>query len=45
MWKLVGALSIVLAVAALAAVSSAPAKGGGARVIKQGSCSGSANWN
>jgi hypothetical protein len=34
----------VLAVAALAAVSSAPAKGGGARVIKQGSCSGSANW-
>jgi hypothetical protein len=44
MWKLMGVASIVLAVAALAAVSSAPAKGGGARVIKQGSCSGSANW-
>jgi hypothetical protein len=44
MWKLVGVLTIVLAVAALAAVSSAPAKGGGARVIKQGSCSGSSNW-
>jgi hypothetical protein len=34
----------VLAVAALGAFSSAPAKGGGAQVIKQGSCSGSANW-
>jgi hypothetical protein len=44
MWKLVGVVSIVLAVAALAAVSSAPAKGVGAQVIKQGSCSGSANW-
>jgi len=44
MWKLVGVVSIVLAVAALAAVSSAPAKGGGAEVIKRGSCSGSANW-
>jgi hypothetical protein len=44
MWKLVGVVSILLAVAALAAVSSAPAEGGGARVIKQGSCSGSANW-
>jgi hypothetical protein len=44
MWKLVGTMSIVLAVAALAAVSSAPAKGGGAQVIKHGSCSGSATW-
>lgn len=44
MWKLVGVVSIVLAVAALAAASSAPAKGGGAEVIKQGSCSGSAHW-
>jgi hypothetical protein len=44
MWKLVGVLSVVLAVAALAAASSAPAKGGGAQVIKQGSCSGSATW-
>jgi hypothetical protein len=31
MRKLVGVVSIVLAAAALAAVSSAPAKGGGAR--------------
>jgi hypothetical protein len=44
MWKLVGVVSIVLAVAALTAVSTAPAKGGGAQVTKQGSCSGSANW-
>jgi len=44
MWRLVGVMSIVLAVAALSAVSSAPAKGGGAEVIKRGSCSGSANW-
>ena len=44
MWKLVGVLSVVLAVAALAAASSAPAKGGGDPVVKQGSCSGSATW-
>src|SRR6185503_8623002 len=44
MWKLVGVLSAVLAVAALAVASSAPAKGGGDPVVKQGSCSGSATW-
>ena len=44
MWKLVGVLSVVLAVAALAAASSAPAKSGGDPVVKQGSCSGSATW-
>jgi hypothetical protein len=44
MWKLVGVVSIVLAVAALVAVSSAPAEGPRRPVIKQGSCSGSANW-
>lgn len=44
MWKLVGVLSVVLAVAALAAASSAPAKGGSDPVVKQGSCSGSATW-
>jgi hypothetical protein len=44
MWKLVGVIGIVLAVAALAAASSAPAKGGGTEVIKRGSCSGSATW-
>jgi hypothetical protein len=44
MWKLVGVMSIVLAVAALAAASSAPARGGGTQVIKHGSCSGSATW-
>ena len=37
-------MSVVLAIAALAAaLSSAPAKGGGTEVIKNGSCSGSAN--
>jgi hypothetical protein len=44
MSKLVGVLSVVLAVAALAAASSAPAKSGGDPVVKQGSCSGSATW-
>jgi hypothetical protein len=43
MWKLVGVMSIVLALAALAAAASAPAKGG-TEVIKRGSCSGSATW-
>ena len=43
MWKLVGVLSIVLALAALAA-ASAPAKGGGTEIVKRGSCSGSATW-
>jgi ABC-type glycerol-3-phosphate transport system substrate-binding protein len=44
MWKLVGVMSIVLAFAALAAASSAPAKGGGTEIVKRGSCSGSATW-
>jgi hypothetical protein len=44
MWKLIGIMSVVLAVAALAAASSAPGKGGGTQVIKNGSCSGSATW-
>ena len=44
MWKLIGLMSVVLAVAGLAAASSAPAKGGGAQVIKSGSCSSSATW-
>jgi hypothetical protein len=44
MWKVVGVMSMVLAVAALAVTSSAAAKGGGAQVVKRGSCSGSATW-
>jgi hypothetical protein len=44
MWKLIGVMSVVLAIAALAAASSAPGKGGGTEVIKKGSCSGSATW-
>jgi hypothetical protein len=44
MWKLIGVMSIVVAFAALAAASSAPAKGGATEVIKRGSCSGSATW-
>lgn len=44
MWKLIGVMSALLAVAALAAASSAPAKGGGTEVIKSGSCSSSATW-
>jgi hypothetical protein len=44
MWKLVGVVCVVLAVAALATASSAPAKGGGDPVVKQGSCSSSATW-
>jgi hypothetical protein len=44
MWKLVGVMCIVFAVAALAAASSAPAQGGATEVIKRGTCSGSATW-
>ena len=44
MWKLVGVMSIVLALAALGASSSAHAKGGGTEIVKRGSCSGSATW-
>jgi len=44
MWKLVGVMSVVLALAALVAASSAPAKGGGTEIVKRGSCSGSAMW-
>jgi hypothetical protein len=44
MWKLIGLMSVALAIAALAAASSAPAKSGGAEVIKNGTCSGSATW-
>jgi hypothetical protein len=44
MWKLIGLMSVALAIAALAAASSAPAKSGGAEVIRNGTCSGSATW-
>jgi hypothetical protein len=44
MWKLIGLMSVALAFAALAAASSAQAKSGGAEVIKNGTCSGSATW-
>ena len=43
MWKLVGVMSIVLAVASLAVASSASASGG-TKVVKRGSCSGHATW-
>jgi hypothetical protein len=44
MWKVIGLMSVVLAIAALAGVSSAHAKGGGTQVVKSGSCSSSATW-
>ena len=44
MLKLIGLMSVALALAALAGTSSAPAKNGGAEVIKNGTCSGSATW-
>ena len=44
MWKLVGIVSVVLAVVGMTAASSALAKGGGDPVVKQGSCSSSATW-
>jgi hypothetical protein len=42
MWKLIGVIGVVVAVAALAA-GSAPAKGG-MEVVKRGACSGNATW-
>ncbi|HKQ19752.1 MAG TPA: hypothetical protein VJW75_08400 [Candidatus Eisenbacteria bacterium] len=44
MWKLVSVVGVLIAAAALAGASSAPASGGGAEVIKRGSCSASATW-
>jgi hypothetical protein len=44
MFKLSVLLAAVLALAALAAASTAPAKSGAREVIKRGSCSGSASW-
>ena len=44
MWKLMGIVSVVLAVMGMAAASSALAKGGNDPVVKQGSCSSSATW-
>ena len=44
MWKLISVVGVLLAAAALASASSAPASGGGAEVIKRGSCSESATW-
>ena len=34
MWKLIGLMSVALAIAALAAASSAPAKSGGATTVR-----------
>ena len=44
MLKTIIAAALVVAFAALAAASSAPAKGGGDGTLKRGSCSGSADW-
>ena len=44
MWKIISVVGVLLAAAALAGASSAPASGGGAEVIKRGSCSASATW-
>jgi hypothetical protein len=44
MWKLASVYVLVLAVSALAATSSALARGAGTDVVKRGGCSGSATW-
>lgn len=44
MWKLTVLATVLLAMAALVAAATAPAKGAGTQVIKRGSCSGSATW-
>jgi hypothetical protein len=44
MWKLASVFVLVVAVSALAATSSALARGGGTDVVKRGGCSGSATW-
>ena len=44
MGRLIVLATLVASIAALAAASAAPAHGGGAEVIKRGSCSGSADW-
>jgi hypothetical protein len=44
MFRLIGIMAAVLALASLAGASTATASGGGKEVIRQGSCSGRADW-